>query len=177
MLHIRLAAPDDAPALTEFARRVFEDTFLADNDPVALGVYVASAFTPERQRIDIEDARCRCLLAFHNDVMVAWALVRDREPLPDDCIMDSAHPVMLHRFYVDHAWHGRGVAVPLMRAVCTAARELGGDALWLTTWERNPRAIRFYEREGFAHVGVTWFRLGEELQRDVVLCLDPRGRA
>lgn len=81
---------------------------------------------------------------------------------------------MLHRFHVDPTWHGGSVSVPLMRAVFEEACALGGDALWLTTWEKNHRAIRFYEREGFAHVGVTWFQLGDELQREVVLGRDLR---
>ncbi len=44
---------------------------------------------------------------------------------------------------------GSGVAARLL----DAARHLSPRALVLDVNEDNPRAIRFYEREGFAHVG------------------------
>jgi ribosomal protein S18 acetylase RimI-like enzyme len=36
-------------------------------------------------------------------------------------------------------------------------------------WERNPRAIAFYEKLGFAAVGEHEFRLGNDPQRDIVM--------
>jgi GNAT superfamily N-acetyltransferase len=170
-VEIRRAVTDDAELLTPFARRVFLDTFLADNDPAAIDAYVREAFTPEKQRAEIAFERGVCLLAFVDNTLAAWALLRETEPVPPDCAIAAAQPMQLNRFYVDHAWHGRGVAVALMNAVKSRAAISGADALWLTTWERNARAIRFYEREGFVLVGETTFVLGDEVQRDVVMCV------
>ena len=83
--------------------------------------------------------------------------------------VDSAHPVELERFYLDHAWHGRGVAASLMEAVIRVASACAGDTLWLGVWERNARAIRFYRKWGFERVGAQTFRLGADLQTDDVM--------
>lgn len=168
-VRIRAGTEQDAELLAPFARRVFDATFAADNDPVALGAYMDGAFNVPRQREELSNPACTVLLAFVGEELAAWALLRDDATPPDDSIIPGARPLYLNRFYVDHAWHGRGVARALMTAVHEATRARGHDALWLSTWERNTRAIRFYEREGFAIVGTTWFQLGQELQRDYVL--------
>lgn len=168
-LSIRVGTASDAELLSPFARRVFNDTFAADNDPVALGAYMDGAFNVPRQREELNNPSCTVLLAHADDVLAAWALLRDDLAAPDDSDIPGVRPLHLNRFYVDHVWHGRGVARALMTAVQGSTRARGHDALWLTTWERNTRAIRFYEREGFAIVGTTWFQLGDELQRDYVL--------
>lgn len=168
-VHIRAGTEQDAQQLAPFARRVFHAAFAADNDPVALGAYMDGAFNVARQREELCNPACTVLLTFVHDALAAWALLRDDVAPPEDCAPPGARPLYLNRFYVDHVWHGRGVAAALMTAVHEATRARGYDALWLSTWERNTRAIRFYEREGFAIVGTTWFQLGEELQRDYVL--------
>jgi diamine N-acetyltransferase len=41
--------------------------------------------------------------------------------------------------------------------------------VWLGVWEHNPRAIRFYQRLGFAEVGDHVFVVGTDPQRDLVM--------
>ena len=56
-----------------------------------------------------------------------------------------------------------------MRACFERATALGCDVIWLGVWERNPRAIAFYEKMGFATVGGHSFMLGRDLQHDLVM--------
>jgi ribosomal protein S18 acetylase RimI-like enzyme len=56
-----------------------------------------------------------------------------------------------------------------MSACVDQARAWGCDVLWLAVWERNPRAIAFYEKSGFDQVGRTTFKLGNDLQFDHVM--------
>ena len=49
------------------------------------------------------------------------------------------------------------------------ARAGGGRTLWLTAWERNPRAQAFYAKAGFRDVGTDTFVLGHSPQVDRVL--------
>ena len=36
-----------------------------------------------------------------------------------------------------------------MAAALDAARAQGHDAAWLSVWQQNARAVRFYEKQGF----------------------------
>lgn len=55
-----------------------------------------------------------------------------------------------------------------MFEVRAAALELGGRHLWLGVWERNPRAIAFYVKQGFTKVGSHDFIVGSDRQTDWV---------
>jgi diamine N-acetyltransferase len=56
-----------------------------------------------------------------------------------------------------------------MGAVHAAAVELGGRTLWLSVWERNPRARAFYAKCGFEDAGAADFYVGSDRQTDRIL--------
>ena len=58
----------------------------------------------------------------------------------------------LKRMYVVPASRGAGVSTAILHALEAAARERGWDRLLLETGERQPDAIRFYEREGYSRI-------------------------
>ncbi len=45
-------------------------------------------------------------------------------------------------------------------------RRKGKRYLWLGVWERNERAVGFYERMGFTKAGTHEFLMGAERQTD-----------
>ena len=165
-MRIRRGSTADAPALAAFAARTFAETFGAFNVPEHLQSHLTNAYGIPQQTRELLDSATVTLLAEDAGELVAYAQVRNVPPL--SCV---THPdaVQLQRFYVDHPAQGRGVAQTLMTAVRDAARELGGGHLWLTVWERNPRAIAFYAKCGFVDVGDTVFYVGPDRQIDRVL--------
>jgi ribosomal protein S18 acetylase RimI-like enzyme len=56
-----------------------------------------------------------------------------------------------------------------MRACVEQARAWHCDVLWLGVWEHNPRAIAFYEKQGFRKVGRHTFMVGSDVQYDDVM--------
>lgn len=165
-LVIRHATLADVTALSTFARRAFDETFAADNDPADMAQYLAEAFSPGKQEAELSNARRTCLLAEVHGTLAGYACVVDGAA--NDAVA-AVHPVELERFYVDQRWHGRGIAAQLMDAVLRVARGLDGDALWLGVWERNAKAIRFYEKQRFERVGAQTFCLGSDVQHDDVM--------
>lgn len=163
---IRRAIVADAVALSAFAARVFHDTFAPDNDPADMQRYLAETFTPEKQTAELADPACVCLIADVGEAMAGYALLRVGST--DPCV-SGARPVEIQRFYIDHRWHGRGLAAQLMAACVDTAGARGGETVWLGVWERNARAIRFYGKHGFADVGTHDFLLGRDLQTDRVM--------
>lgn len=165
-VRIRRGVVADASALAAFAARTFHETFAADNRPEDMAAHLASSFGVALQTRELGDPDIATLLAVRGDILVAFAQVRRKHPPP--CVT-QARPIELQRFYVDRPAHGTGVAQALMGAARQAAREFGGEHLWLGVWERNPRAIAFYTKAGFRDVGSTVFQVGPDRQTDRVL--------
>jgi ribosomal protein S18 acetylase RimI-like enzyme len=166
---IRRASVRDAGALAAFAEGTFRAAFAALNTPENMDLHCASTYGRARQAREIADPTLETLLAEAQGRLVAYAQLRWGQA--PSCAR-AANPVEIWRFYVDPEHHGQGLAHDLMAVVLERARAGGADLVWLGVWERNPRAIAFYEKVGFAPVGEHSFRLGDDLQRDLVLTRD-----
>jgi diamine N-acetyltransferase len=165
-MRVRRATADDVAVLSAFGRRVFGETFAAANNPEDLRAYLDSAYVETKQEDELRDPRIDTLLLQEGDALIAFAQLREGPPGNG---VTSERPIELWRFYVDFAWHGRGVAQELMAAVEEAARSRGAGTLWLGVWERNVRAQGFYRKEGFTVVGSQIFVLGSDAQRDLIM--------
>lgn len=163
---IRRGDVRDAKTLSDFGRRVFAATFAKDNTPEDMAAFLSRWYTAAQQEAELAEPSLVTLLAELDGTLAGFAqLHRGTAP---QCVTGS-EPVEIARLYVDPEHHGRGVAHALMESALDAARNLGGQTVWLGVWERNPRAIRFYEKHGFVDVGSQPFLLGNDLQTDRVM--------
>ena len=163
---IRPGTAADAAALADFAARTFAETFAADCAPADMEEHLARAYGIAQQTAELTDPGTATLLAEEAGILVGYAQVR-RAPLPS-CVT-APDATELHRFYVDRAAHGTGVAPALMSAVRAAAIAAGARNMWLGVWENNRRALRFYAKCGFVDVGSHTFVLGSDPQTDRVM--------
>jgi ribosomal protein S18 acetylase RimI-like enzyme len=167
-VHVRPATRTDVPELTRFGARTFRETFGAHNRPEDLQAYLEATYSEDRQRAELEDPAWTTLIAESTAGLAGFAQLRAEEP--PDCVSGPA-PIELLRFYVDSAWHGRGLAAALMDAVVGEARTRGAQTVWLGVWERNARAIAFYRKCGFQDVGSHEFLVGTDRQTDRLMVL------
>lgn len=162
---LRLATPADASSLAVFAEAMFRDTFSADNTPDDMEAYCAGAFGEALQRAEIEDPALSTVLAEDAGRLVGYVQFGAGDA--PDCVSPPAWE--LRRLYVEPESKGSGLARELMARAVSGALAGGAASLWLGVWERNPRAVRFYEKAGFAVVGDHVFQLGRDPQRDLIM--------
>jgi ribosomal protein S18 acetylase RimI-like enzyme len=165
---VRRALVEDIPALADLAARSFRDAFEADNNAKDIEDYVSSSLTIERIRNEFIDAGNIFLIACRGDhtAPIGYAKLCTTS---EDLSINDQNRIEIERIYADKAEIGRGVGAALMRTCLDMAEDLKCQTIWLGVWERNERAIPFYERWGFATVGVRQFALGSELQKDKVM--------
>lgn len=166
MIAIRFAALQDADLLAKIGSETFSDTFSAQNTPENMTAYLAFAFSPEIQAAELAEPGSVFLIAEMEGAPVGYARLKAGSSEP--CVK-AGHAIELVRIYARAAWLGQGVGAALMQACLEEAARLGGDVLWLGVWERNPRAIRFYQKWGFAQIGTHVFQMGDEPQQDWVM--------
>lgn len=169
---IRRGVPGDAAMLAALGRKTFLDAFAADNTPENTAAYVAHAYGVEQQAAELALPDAVFLVAEVDGTAAGYAYLR-QAPLPahitDPAPGQPGLAIEIARFYVDAPWHGRGVAHALMDAALDEAAERGATTIWLGTWDRNARGIRFYTKRGFHDIGVQPFKLGSDLQQDRVM--------
>jgi ribosomal protein S18 acetylase RimI-like enzyme len=166
--NIRTATSADSAPLAALAERTFRDTFGRENLADDIAAYVRASLSLDTVRVELADDANAFLLAFIEDAEdpIGYAKLRTGTIEPS---VTGRDPIELQRLYVDRRAIGHGVGAALMRASLDAARSAGHRTLWLGVWEKNARAIAFYERWTFKIVGDHVFRLGSDDQRDLIM--------
>ena len=163
---IRRGTLADAGLLSELGARTFSETFAVDNTPEDLAAYIDTSFSVAQVTRELKDPASIFLIAEVDGHAAGYAKLHAGEPEKG---VEGANPIELVRLYVSREWLGRGVGERLMRACVDEAQQTGHDAIWLGVWERNERAQAFYRKWNFRTVGEHMFRLGSDLQRDLLM--------
>lgn len=177
-LRIALAKATAATAaqLAELGRQTFQDTFATANTPEDMAAFLAESFGPEQQLAELQNPETTFLLAHMQGALVGYAKLRDPSPLGLPEGQDPAGRLEIERLYVAEDWLGTGLGGALMRAILALAEQLHCTAVVLGVWEKNPRALAFYQRFGFRRIGEHPFRLGQDVQNDLILRKGLAGR-
>jgi ribosomal protein S18 acetylase RimI-like enzyme len=169
-LSIRPARPGDATVLHEVAAATFAlasppDTRVEDNQ-----AFIATHLSEARFREYLADPARMLFLATLDDVVVGYTMLVGGEPSDADAARAVVHrpTVELSKIYVRAEHHRSGVAAELMAVSLRAAALSGARSVWLGVNQRNERANRFYEKQGFRIVGTKRFLVGTRLFDDFV---------
>ena len=165
---IRYAAPseEDVASLVATAREIFSDTFAHLYDQAPFDSFLDEAYGPGgRMERDLADLSIRWRIAVAGEMPIGYAkLSRLTAPAPTP--LPGA--MELQQIYVLRAWHGKGIADQLMEWALDIARADGAPEIYLTVFDHNQRAKRFYTRYGFGEVGHCTFQLGDRIDDDRV---------
>lgn len=167
-ISIRQATIADAKVLTDLSYTTFWDAFAhhPKNAPDDLAHYMRQAFNVEQITDELRDERNIFLIAEIDGKAAGYAKLIVDNIEPD---ITAKKPVELQRLYSHQEYLGKGVGQNLMDACFERAKRHGHDVMWLGVWEYNPRAQRFYEKNGFRVVGEHVFLLGQDSQTDLLM--------
>ena len=164
--YVRYVDPDAEllNRLLPVARRIFTKAFSHHYDRAAFedfcdGVYRSGGSMSHD--FDAPDVHWR--VASVGSEPIGYAkLTPLRAPVTDP----APRAMELQQLYVLSDWHGTGVAAALMEWGLSTARSQGVPEVYLTVFDHNERAKRFYARYGFQEVGCCTFQLGDRIDDD-----------
>lgn len=163
---IRPSTSSDVEIIADLSARTFVSAYKSMLPEEALGDFVVSAFSQNKIREEMDIPGSHFLLAYEGETPVGYAFLREAGP---PIGVAGAKPVELARIYFEELITGKGYGSMLMNACIDKAIQAGYDVLWLGVWERNERAVRFYEKRGFVQVGSLPFVFGDQLHTDLVM--------
>ncbi|MDY7541685.1 MULTISPECIES: GNAT family N-acetyltransferase [unclassified Cryobacterium] len=173
MIEIRTAAAADAGVLAELAAATFALACPPHTTAEAIAAFLRDVLAEANFDTYLADPQRMLFLAEDPDtgLSLGYTMVIFGEPAdPDVLAAISIRPtVELSKCYLRAESHGRGVASSLMTATLDAARAREARGAWLGVNQENARAIRFYEKHGFARVGTKHFLVGDRYEDDFVL--------
>lgn len=165
---VELRVPDVAmlEQLLPVARQIFTATFVSNYDAAAFERFCDETYLPGgAMSRDFGVSGVRWQVAIADGEPIGYAkLTPLRAPAPDA----APGALELQQIYVLADWHGTGVAEQLMQWGLAEARVSGAPEVYLTVFDHNERAKRFYTRHGFEEVGNCTFQLGDRIDDDQI---------
>jgi len=161
---IRLATPDDLPALAVLKLETFRETFVTGGfaipyPPADLAEFEARVYTEPAIAAELADPDTTTWVVEADGRLLAYAKVGSCKLPHPDVRPDHGE---LYQLYVRSEAQGQRLGEKLMQvALDHLAETRPGLPVWLGVWSGNHKAQRFYDRHGFAKVGDYLFPVGE----------------
>lgn len=156
----------DVNLLASLGRSTFYEAFHKDNNPVDLEMYLDAAFAKAQLEKELSNPDCHFFFGYYGDELVGYLKLNTGNAQNE---FKADKSVELERIYVSTNFQGKGIGNQLLNFAENFAKERDKDYLWLGVWERNPNAIRLYERQGYEKIDTHIYVIGTDPQTDFIM--------
>lgn len=167
--HIRFAAFEDAELIADLSRQTFYETFAASNTKEDMEKFMNETFSKAALMKEVENEGNIFMLAYDGEQAVGYVKMREGELRPE---FNGRPSIEIARIYAVQSSLGKGVGKLLMQQCIDIALQNKKEVIWLGVWEKNDRAIAFYEKFGFEKFATHDFVLGNDVQTDWLMKKD-----
>jgi len=170
MNQITYRAPErgDAANLSHFGRQTFCATFAHLYKPEDLSTYLNRVYTPAAMLADMATPGTEFRIAEHGGRIIGFCKI-GAVTVPIGKIPPKS--MELRQLYVDHDFHGSGVAATLMAWALDRAHARNCENIYLSVYAENFRAQKFYQRHGFKVIGEYKFMVGSQADDELIMHL------
>jgi len=155
--------------LKTFAEQTFLDTYASQNTEEDMANYLADHFNLKLLTEEVISSDAEYYLAKIEKEVVGYFKLNYGQAQTE--VVDE-NAVEIERIYASTQYHGKGVGKVLFESILQIAQSRAASFIWLGVWEKNPRAIRFYEKCGFVEFDKHVFVLGTDEQTDLMMKLE-----
>jgi diamine N-acetyltransferase len=167
-VNIRKVTMDDLDQLQEIGKQTFFETFSAGNTEENMKRYLEEGFSIDKLATELNNKKSEFYFAEHDSKIIGYLKLntgQSQTELKDDKTLE------IERIYVLKEFHGKNVGQLLYEKAMQIAQQTNSDYVWLGVWEENPRAIKFYKKNGFVEFDKHIFKLGDDEQTDIMMKL------
>ena len=154
--------------LQKIGRQTFYETFSTGNTQENMQKYLDERFSIEKLTAELNDKNAIFYFAQLENKIVGYLKINfgdSQTELKDDKSLE------IERIYVLKEFQGKKIGQILYDKAIEIAKQKDADYIWLGVWEENPRAIKFYKKNGFVEFDKHIFKLGNDEQTDIMMKL------
>lgn len=159
---------DDIEQLQKVGVDTFVEAFWSDNNEKDMKEYIDHAFSREQLTAELSDENSEFYFAVLGDDVIGYLKINTGESQTE---IKDENSLEIERIYVLKKYHGKRIGQLLFEKAIEISIQKAVDFIWLGVWEKNPRAIRFYKKNGFVEFDKHIFKLGDDEQTDIMMKL------
>lgn len=163
---IRAATQQDIVLIQRLGRETFYETFAASNSEADMQQYLEEHFSESRVTEEVNTLCSQFFIAYWDHVPVGYLKLNwsaEQTELQDEDALE------IERIYVKSSHQGNRIGQALFEKALQQAKSTAKHYVWLAVWEKNEKAIRFYEKNGFKAFDKHSFQLGSDKQVDIMM--------
>lgn len=153
----------DLSEVINLSKNTFSNAFEKDNNPQDFKKYISEAFSEDSVRQQLRNTNSSYYFVHSTAGVIAYFKTNEFDAQSE---LQENEGFELERIYVLAEHQGKGIGIQILKKVMALAKEKGKHYLWLGVWERNKRAIKWYQEQGFIKFGTHSFFIGEDEQTD-----------
>jgi len=158
----------DIAQLAQLSLSTFTEAFEKDNNPSDFQSYVSVAFTKQTLATELENNNSDFYFLFADQQLAGYFKLNIADAQSEQMALDA---IELERIYVKSTFQAKGLGTFMVKEAIRLANNLKMKKLWLGVWQKNHKAIRFYEKHGFEKFGTHLYYIGEDKQTDWLMQL------
>jgi ribosomal protein S18 acetylase RimI-like enzyme len=165
-IHIAGVVEKDLDALRTISIQTFTETFSEHNTGEDMQAYISENLSAERLRRELNTNGSQFYFMRSGDKLAGYMKLNTGLA---QTVEGKTGTLEIERIYVLKEFHGQQLGKSMLQHAISIARGTSRDTIWLGVWERNAKAIAFYERNGFVKTGSHDFVLGDDVQIDHIM--------
>ncbi|MCC9072142.1 GNAT family N-acetyltransferase [Flavobacterium sp. F-65] len=158
----------DIERLQVIGKQTFLETFLEDNSKQDMDNYLSNSFSSDKLKKEIENPNSEFYFASLNDEVIGYLKLNSGDAQTE---LKNNDALEIERIYVSKRFLGKKVGQLLYEKALLIAKQKNVDYIWLGVWEENHRALAFYTKNGFIEFDKHDFKLGNDIQTDIMMKL------
>jgi diamine N-acetyltransferase len=167
-IEIKKVSTDDLNELQSIGRQTFFETFAEVNTESNMKKYLEENFNPGKLKSELLIPDSEFYFAsIHNKVTGYLKLNFG----PAQTELKDHKAIEIERIYVLQEFHRQKIGQLLYNTALQIAAKSKAEYIWLGVWEKNFRAINFYKKNGFTEFDKHIFKLGDDVQTDLMMKL------
>ena len=167
-ISIEKATSADILQLQSIGKQTFFETFSGHNTAEDMQKYLDNNFSTDKLTGELNDPNSEFYFALFENKVIGYLKVNRGEAQTE---LKYKRSIEIERIYVLNDFHGKNVGQALYDKALSIAREANSEYVWLGVWEKNPRALQFYKKNGFVEFDKHVFKLGNDEQTDIMMRL------
>jgi hypothetical protein len=167
-IEIKRISSNDVVALQNISSQTFIETFATVNTPENMTSYLTEEFSLEKLSSELINPNIEYYFARIGEEVIGYLKLNIGRAQKE---LQNENSLEIERIYVSKEYLGKQVGQLLLGKAIAIANDKKLDFVWLGVWEKNQRAIRFYEKNGFVVFDEHLFILGDDKQTDLLMKL------
>ncbi len=157
---------EDLTLLQEIGRVTFSETFSEYNSEENMTRYLEEGFSEEKLTEELNHEHSAFYFARLGANVIGYLKLNFSGAQTE---LQDSKSLEIERIYVLGDYHGKRVGQALYEKAMDIAQQHQVNYVWLGVWEENPRAINFYQKNGFVAFDKHVFKLGTDEQTDIMM--------